>query len=83
MSNSLHKCSFFSGFLVYGGIVLVVVGVLIFKFVPTYGNSHLIVYVGICSAMGSITVCASSLKLVYATTKFDSPVSLIPLFKCR
>lgn len=44
------------GFLVYGGIVLVVVGVLIFKFVPTYGNSHLIVYVGICSAMGSITV---------------------------
>ncbi|KAJ6777073.1 hypothetical protein OIU74_001114 [Salix koriyanagi] len=44
------------GFLVYSGVVLVVVSVLIFRFVPLYGQTHMIVYVGICSLMGSITV---------------------------
>ena len=44
------------GFLIYGCIVLIVVAILIFKYVPTHGHTHLIVYVGICSLMGSLTV---------------------------
>ncbi|PWA82770.1 magnesium transporter NIPA [Artemisia annua] len=43
-------------FLVYACIVLVIVGVLIYRYVPRYGQTHLIIYVGICSLMGSLTV---------------------------
>ena len=46
-----------TGFIVYTGIVLVVVVVLIFRYVPRYGKTHMVVYVGICSLMGSLTVC--------------------------
>ncbi|XP_040999569.1 probable magnesium transporter NIPA2 [Juglans microcarpa x Juglans regia] len=44
------------GFLVYSCIVLVLVAVLIVRFVPLYGQTHLVVYIGICSLMGSLTV---------------------------
>ncbi|EEF44183.1 probable magnesium transporter NIPA1 [Ricinus communis] len=44
------------GFLVYTAIVLIAVAVLIFRYAPRYGQSHMIVYVGICSLMGSLTV---------------------------
>ncbi|GLT61010.1 hypothetical protein SLA2020_337460 [Shorea laevis] len=44
------------GFLVYTSIVVILVAVLMFHFVPRYGKTHLIVYVGICSLMGSLTV---------------------------
>ncbi|PWA42913.1 hypothetical protein CTI12_AA535250 [Artemisia annua] len=44
------------GFIVYGCIVLVVVGVLMYRYVPLYGGTHLVIYVGICSLMGSLTV---------------------------
>ncbi|XP_076921282.1 putative magnesium transporter NIPA1 [Bidens hawaiensis] len=43
-------------FMVYACTVLIVVGVLIYRYVPLYGQTHLIVYVGICSLMGSLTV---------------------------
>ncbi|KAG6726086.1 hypothetical protein I3842_02G063900 [Carya illinoinensis] len=43
-------------FLVYSCIVLVLVAVLIVRFVPLYGQTHLVVYIGICSLMGSLTV---------------------------
>ncbi|KAK1429002.1 hypothetical protein QVD17_11201 [Tagetes erecta] len=44
------------GFMVYACTVLVLVGVLIYRYVPLYGQTHLIIYVGICSLMGSLTV---------------------------
>ncbi|CAM8924435.1 hypothetical protein QQ045_023079 [Rhodiola kirilowii] len=44
------------GFLVYAILVFVLVTVLIVWFVPSHGETHLIVYVGICSLMGSLTV---------------------------
>ncbi|XP_037492644.1 probable magnesium transporter NIPA2 isoform X2 [Jatropha curcas] len=44
------------GFLVYTVIVLIAVAVLIFRYVPLYGQTHMIVYVGICSLTGSLTV---------------------------
>lgn len=44
------------GFIVYAVLAVALVVVLIFYYVPRYGNTHLIVYVGICSLMGSLTV---------------------------
>ncbi|CAN1835273.1 Probable magnesium transporter NIPA4 [Linum perenne] len=43
------------GFLVYSALVVIAVSVLIFYCVPRYGQTHMIVYVGICSLMGSLT----------------------------
>ncbi|KAM7258148.1 hypothetical protein ACFE04_013889 [Oxalis oulophora] len=44
------------GFLVYSFVIAIMVGVLIFRFVPSHGQTHMIVYIGICSLMGSLTV---------------------------
>ncbi|KAK4742968.1 hypothetical protein SAY87_000969 [Trapa incisa] len=44
------------GFIVYTCLILIVVLILIFLCVPRYGHSHMIVYIGICSLMGSLTV---------------------------
>ncbi|KAL2463376.1 putative magnesium transporter NIPA2 [Forsythia ovata] len=44
------------GFLVYTCIILVLVLLLIFRYVPRYGQTHMVVYIGICSLMGSLTV---------------------------
>ncbi|XWS35171.1 hypothetical protein CRYUN_Cryun21dG0103000 [Craigia yunnanensis] len=46
------------GFLVYTCLIVILVAVLIFRYVPRYGQAHMIVYVGICSFMGSLTVMA-------------------------
>lgn len=59
------------GFIAYTFVVLVLVVVLIFRYVPLYGQTHLIVYVGICSLTGSLTVmCVKAvgiaLKLTFA-----------------
>lgn len=57
--SSVKEVWFFAtepGFLVYALIVLVFVGILVYRFVPLYGGTHLIIYVGICSLMGSLTV---------------------------
>ncbi|KAK7317154.1 hypothetical protein RJT34_01139 [Clitoria ternatea] len=44
------------GFIVYTCIVVVLVAVLIFVFVDRYGQRYMIVYIGICSLTGSLTV---------------------------
>ncbi|KAK6930669.1 Magnesium transporter NIPA [Dillenia turbinata] len=44
------------GFIVYTVLVVIMVCILIFHFEPRYGKTHLIIYVGICSLMGSLTV---------------------------
>lgn len=54
----------FTGFIVYTFLVLIVVAVLIFRYVPRYGHTHMVVYVGICSLMGSLTVCFKILSLL-------------------
>ncbi|GAV82545.1 Mg_trans_NIPA domain-containing protein, partial [Cephalotus follicularis] len=53
------------GFLIYTCAIVVLVAVLIFYFVPRYGKTHMMVYIGICSLMGSLTVCSLSLHLVF------------------
>lgn len=50
------------------------VSVLIFRFVPLYGQTHMIVYVGICSLMGSITVGSLSLKVVLINSGSSVPI---------
>ncbi|KAL0403641.1 UNVERIFIED_CONTAM: putative magnesium transporter NIPA1 [Sesamum radiatum] len=59
------------GFIVYTIVVLVVVIVLIVFYVPRYGQTHMVVYIGICSLMGSLTVMgvkavAIALKLSFS-----------------
>ncbi|KAJ3701773.1 hypothetical protein LUZ61_005478 [Rhynchospora tenuis] len=44
------------GFLCYALIVTALTLVLIFYFVPRYGQTHILVYVGVCSLVGSLTV---------------------------
>ena len=40
----------------YSAAVMVLALVLIFHFVPIHGNTHVMVYIGICSLMGSLSV---------------------------
>uniref|UniRef100_A0A5B7AGG0 Probable magnesium transporter n=1 Tax=Davidia involucrata TaxID=16924 RepID=A0A5B7AGG0_DAVIN len=61
------------GFIVYTCIVLVLVLALIFRYVPRYGKTHMVVYIGICSLMGSLTVMSVkavgiALKLTFSGT---------------
>ncbi|XP_009347006.1 probable magnesium transporter NIPA2 [Pyrus x bretschneideri] len=61
------------GFIIYTCIVLILVAVLIVRYVPRYGQTHMIVYVGICSLMGSLTVMSVkavgiALKLTFSGT---------------
>nr|GEX89191.1 probable magnesium transporter NIPA2 [Tanacetum cinerariifolium] len=67
------------GFIVYACIVLVVVGVLMYRYVPLYGGTHLVIYVGICSLMGSLTVmCVKAvgiaMKLSFSGNTFNTAV---------
>ncbi|XP_022748661.1 probable magnesium transporter NIPA3 isoform X2 [Durio zibethinus] len=43
------------GFLFYTALVLTAVFILIFHFVPRYGQTHIMVYIGVCSLVGSIS----------------------------
>ncbi|KAJ7955380.1 Protein of unknown function (DUF803) [Quillaja saponaria] len=57
------------GFLVYTFIVFVLVSVLIFWYAPRYGQTHMIVYIGICSLVGSLMVmCVKALGIALKLT---------------
>nr|GLL47826.1 probable magnesium transporter NIPA2 [Ipomoea trifida]GMD85332.1 probable magnesium transporter NIPA2 [Ipomoea batatas] len=61
------------GFIVYTCIVIALVLVLVFRYVPRYGQSHMVVYIGICSLTGSLTVMGVkavgiALKLTFEET---------------
>ena len=49
-----------SGFLVYAALALIGVIILMIFFVPRYGQTHMVVYIGLCSVLGSITVYIGS-----------------------
>ncbi|XP_051133421.1 probable magnesium transporter NIPA1 [Andrographis paniculata] len=46
------------GFIMYFLVVVALVLVLIFVYVPRYGQRYMVIYIGICSLMGSLTVMA-------------------------
>ncbi|XBI30858.1 hypothetical protein VPH35_054511 [Triticum aestivum] len=43
-------------FLFYAAIVLAATFVLIFRYIPQYGQTHIMVYIGVCSLVGSLSV---------------------------
>ncbi|RWR85543.1 putative magnesium transporter NIPA4 isoform X2 [Cinnamomum micranthum f. kanehirae] len=43
-------------FLFYAALVIAAVSILIFHFIPQYGQTHIMVYIGICSLVGSLSV---------------------------
>ncbi|CAO2828383.1 unnamed protein product [Amaranthus hypochondriacus] len=44
------------GFLFYAALIITAVFVLIFHFIPEYGHTHIMVYIGVCSLVGSLSV---------------------------
>ncbi|CAN6446977.1 unnamed protein product [Victoria cruziana] len=59
------------GFIIYTLVVIGLDTFLIFKLAPKYGNTHMFVYIGICSVTGSLTVMsvkalAIALKLSFS-----------------
>ncbi|KAL0799536.1 hypothetical protein Bca101_054711 [Brassica carinata] len=69
--KQVWKLAIEPSFLVYSAVILFAVLVLIFYCEPRYGKTHLIVYVGICSLMGSLTVMsvkavAIAMKLTFS-----------------
>ncbi|CAA7404524.1 unnamed protein product [Spirodela intermedia] len=61
------------GFLLYAFVVILIVFVLIFHFIPQYGQTHLMVYIGVCSLVGSLSVMSVkalgiALKLTFSGT---------------
>ncbi|MQL73322.1 hypothetical protein Taro_005644 [Colocasia esculenta] len=66
-------------FLLYAAVVLIAVFVLIFHYIPQYGQTHIMVYIGVCSLVGSLSVCpyiifASFLALDTFNTAVVSPI---------
>lgn len=62
-----------TSFLLYVASVIVLVFVLVFHFAPRYGNSNVLVYIGVCSLMGSLSVMSvkavgTALKLTFEGT---------------
>jgi len=45
-----------AAFLSYAAIVLAATFVLIYYFIPQYGQTHIMVYIGVCSLVGSLSV---------------------------
>ncbi|XP_042485604.1 probable magnesium transporter NIPA3 isoform X2 [Macadamia integrifolia] len=59
-----------TSFLLYVASVIVLVFILVFHFVPLYGHTNVLVFTGICSLMGSLSVMSvkalgTSLKLTF------------------
>ncbi|KAI3917950.1 hypothetical protein MKW98_000184 [Papaver atlanticum] len=60
-------------FLFYAALVIAGVLILIFHFVPQYGQTHIMIYIGICSLVGSLSVMSVkalgiALKLTFSGT---------------
>ncbi|THG03899.1 hypothetical protein TEA_016399 [Camellia sinensis var. sinensis] len=43
------------GFLLYAAMVLTAVFIIIFHYIPQYGQTHIMVYIGVCSLVGSLS----------------------------
>ncbi|XP_075501874.1 putative magnesium transporter NIPA4 isoform X2 [Primulina tabacum] len=43
-------------FLFYAALVIAVVLILIFQYIPQYGQTHILFYIGVCSLVGSLSV---------------------------
>ncbi|KAJ9561480.1 hypothetical protein OSB04_006640 [Centaurea solstitialis] len=43
-------------FLLYAVLVLIAVFILVFHYIPSYGQTHIMCYIGVCSLVGSLSV---------------------------
>ncbi|KAK4438339.1 putative magnesium transporter NIPA3 [Sesamum alatum] len=43
-------------FLLYAALVIAIVLILIFHYIPQYGQTHILFYIGVCSLVGSLSV---------------------------
>ncbi|XP_044489423.1 probable magnesium transporter NIPA4 [Mangifera indica] len=43
-------------FLLYAALVITAVFIIIFQFIPEYGQTHIMAYIGVCSLVGSLSV---------------------------
>lgn len=60
-------------FMCYAAVVIAIVAMLVYRFVPLYGQTHVMVYIGVCSLVGSISVMSVkalgiALKLTFSGT---------------
>ncbi|XP_058482858.1 magnesium transporter NIPA4 [Solea solea] len=68
------------GFLVYVSAVLLLCLVLVLYFSPRYGQSNILVYIGVCSLLGAFTVSSvKGLAIVINTVVYDISVLAQPL----
>lgn len=56
-SKILRQWTFLAAFLLYATLVITSAIILIFHFIPQYGQTHIMVYIGVCSLLGSLSVC--------------------------
>ncbi|XAR62659.1 hypothetical protein NMG60_11017505 [Bertholletia excelsa] len=59
------------GFLVYAALVIAAALIIIIYFIPQYGQTHIIAYIGVCSLIGSLSVMSAralgiALKLTFS-----------------
>ncbi|XP_072974765.1 probable magnesium transporter NIPA3 isoform X2 [Typha angustifolia] len=71
--QEIWKLATQTAFLLYVASVIVLVFVLVFHFAPRYGHSNVLIFTGICSLMGSLSVMSvkalgTSLKLTFEGT---------------
>ncbi|KAG5046519.1 hypothetical protein JHK86_015925 [Glycine max] len=67
-TNQEHNLST-TAFLFYAALVITAIFILIFHFIPLYGQTHIMVYIGVCSLVGSITVMSvKALGIVIKST---------------
>jgi hypothetical protein len=75
---------FGAGFLLYASFVVTLVLVLIFHYVPQFGHSNVMVYIAICSLMGSLSVLSSSLGFqIFFGSLVTSESHEIMLIECK
>lgn len=51
---------FSAGFVLYAILVLIAVFILVYYYIPSYGQTHIMCYIGVCSLVGSLSVCIIS-----------------------
>lgn len=57
LAFSQNLMIFSTGFIIYAVIVIIALVILIFHYIPLYGQTHIMVYIGVCSLVGSLSVC--------------------------
>lgn len=69
-TDKLNNHGFVAAFLFYAALVITAVFILIFHFIPQYGQTHIMVYIGVCSLVGSLSVCLYTFLVTMTSMEF-------------